>query len=233
MLVVRSVAVVDRLHSRASRATWRPSRGDLPLPANHYICTEIDYLLERLGNNNDIKNIAELTLAQIALEADRLSLLKDLMNYLGEVYKIKNDFTSENKNRLHRLLEGLHGNKEFVGEHRDALKQQFKELVESHQVQNFGISEAERIQIVKAVGYDVRKWYKCSKGHLYGIGDCGRAVVQSQCPECNEEIGGLEHRLISTSQETTAEFRRGVAPLRPVIPPEFNHLLNMQEFLPL
>ncbi|KAI1714324.1 AAA domain-containing protein [Ditylenchus destructor] len=191
------------------------------LPANKYLYAEIDYLLRRLGNDNDVKNIAEMTLAQIAQEADRLSLLKDLMNYLGEVYKIKNDFVSENKNRLHRLLEGLHGNKEFVGEHRDALKQQFKELVESHQVQNFGISEAERIQIVKAVGYDVRKWYKCSKGHLYGIGDCGMAMVQSQCPVCKEVIGGSDHRLVSTSRDATDEFRDGVAPLRPVIPPEF------------
>ncbi|KAI1711481.1 NFX1-type zinc finger-containing protein 1 [Ditylenchus destructor] len=158
------------------------------LPANKYLYTEIDYLLKRLGNDNDIKNIAEMTLMQIAQEADRLSLLKDLVNYLREVFNAKKDFLSENKNRLHALLEGLHGGKEFTGEHRDALKQQFKELTESH----------------KAVGYDVRKWYKCSKGHLYGIGECGGAMEESKCPECKEVIGGSGHRVVSTSRQATS-----------------------------
>ncbi|KAI1716013.1 hypothetical protein Ddc_10603 [Ditylenchus destructor] len=71
---------------------------------------------------------------------------------------------SRQKTRVVTLLEGLDGNKEFVGEHRGALIQQFKELMERNQVQNFGILEAKRIEILRAVGYAVRKWYKCSKG---------------------------------------------------------------------
>ncbi|KAI1714330.1 AAA domain-containing protein [Ditylenchus destructor] len=203
------------------------------LPVNQFLYAEIDYLLKRLAYDNDMRNIAELTLVQIAHEMDRLSLLKDLMTYLGKVFNTKTDFNTENNKRFHTLLDGLYGNKEFTGEHRDALKQQFKELTERHKVPNFGISEAERIEIVKALGYDVRNWYKCSKGHLYGIGDCGMAMVSSKCPECNEEIGGSQHRLVSTSRDTTNEFRRGVAPLLPIIPPEFNQFLNMREFLPL
>ncbi|KAI1716014.1 AAA domain-containing protein [Ditylenchus destructor] len=205
----------------------------LSLPANNYLYTEIDYLLKRLGGDNDIGNIAEMTLAQIAQEVDRLALLKDLMTYLGKVFNAKKDFDAENNKRLHALLEGLHGNKEFTGEHRDALKRQFNELTENHKVPSFGISEADRIEIVKAVGYDVRKWYKCSKGHLYGIGDCGEAMVQSKCPECKEVIGGSGHRLVPTSQDATHEFRNGVRPLRPIIPPEYNHFLEPENYLPL
>lgn len=37
-------------------------------------------------------------------------------------------------------------------------------------------------------------------GHVYGIGDCGQAMVKSRCPECSEEIGGERHALVATSQ---------------------------------
>ncbi|KAI1711480.1 AAA domain-containing protein [Ditylenchus destructor] len=70
-------------------------------------------------------------------------------------------------------------------------------------------------------------------GHLYGIGDCGMAMVQSQCPVCKEEIGGSDHRLVSTSQDATNDFRHGVAPLRPIIPPEFDQFLELENFLPM
>lgn len=38
-------------------------------------------------------------------------------------------------------------------------------------------------------------WYKCPNGHIYAIGDCGGATVESRCPECKAKIGGSSHRL--------------------------------------
>ena len=35
----------------------------------------------------------------------------------------------------------------------------------------------------------VTRWYTCSKGHKYGIGDCGQPVGRSKCPDCGEPIG--------------------------------------------
>jgi hypothetical protein len=60
-----------------------------------------------------------------------------------------------------------------------------------------GITEAERIQIVKAIGLSPGHWFKCPKGHVYAIADCGGAVVESRCGECGEAIGGTSHRLRS------------------------------------
>ena len=37
------------------------------------------------------------------------------------------------------------------------------------------------------------QWYKCPKGHLYIVGECGRPTEESVCPECNSQIGGLDH----------------------------------------
>ena len=37
--------------------------------------------------------------------------------------------------------------------------------------------------------------YSILVGHIYAIGDCGGATVESQCPECGSTIGGENHSL--------------------------------------
>ena len=59
-----------------------------------------------------------------------------------------------------------------------------------------GLTEAERTEIVKAVGLSEGHWFKCSKGHYYCIGECGGAMEIGKCPECGDQIGGERHKLI-------------------------------------
>ena len=59
-----------------------------------------------------------------------------------------------------------------------------------------GITETERITILKAMGSVSGHWYKCPNGHVYYIGDCGGATQQSRCNECGVAIGGANHRLV-------------------------------------
>ncbi|XP_071615637.1 NFX1-type zinc finger-containing protein 1 [Heliangelus exortis] len=66
-------------------------------------------------------------------------------------------------------------------------------------VSGLGISEAERVQIVSAVGCPRGHWFKCRNGHIYVIGECGGAMERSKCPECQEVIGGTNHALDSTN----------------------------------
>ncbi|XP_028413342.1 NFX1-type zinc finger-containing protein 1-like [Dendronephthya gigantea] len=58
------------------------------------------------------------------------------------------------------------------------------------------VTEEERNLIVKAVGLSKGHWFKCPKGHIYCIGECGGATEESQCPECRSRIGGTQHRLL-------------------------------------
>jgi hypothetical protein len=69
------------------------------------------------------------------------------------------------------------------------------------------MSEEERRKLVEeqrkmlmAVEGRASHWFKCSKGHLYVIGDCGGAMERSQCPECGEGIGGQAHQLVNSSR---------------------------------
>jgi hypothetical protein len=52
-----------------------------------------------------------------------------------------------------------------------------------------GISDAERRQIIDAMGMQQGHWYKCPNGHIYVITDCGGAMEESKCNECGALIG--------------------------------------------
>ena len=62
------------------------------------------------------------------------------------------------------------------------------------------ISDNERVEIVNAVGLSKGHWYKCSRGHIYAIGECGGAMETSSCPECGISIGGQSHRLVEGNE---------------------------------
>ena len=59
-----------------------------------------------------------------------------------------------------------------------------------------GLTDAERIEIVNAIGLAKGRWFKCPNGHYYCIGECGGAMEVSKCPECDANIGGTRHTLL-------------------------------------
>ena len=61
------------------------------------------------------------------------------------------------------------------------------------------ITDVERREIVRAMGYNQGHWYKCLNGHIYIITECGGAIEKSQCNECKAEIGGGSHRLLASN----------------------------------
>ena len=63
-----------------------------------------------------------------------------------------------------------------------------------------GFTEAERIEIVNAIGLTKGHWFKCPNGHYYCIGECGGAMQEAKCPECGAKIGGQSHRLTEGNQ---------------------------------
>ena len=59
------------------------------------------------------------------------------------------------------------------------------------------LTEAERVEIVKAMGLTKGHWFKCPNGHYYCITECGGAMEEAKCPECDARIGGANHTLRS------------------------------------
>ncbi|XP_039564492.1 E3 ubiquitin-protein ligase RNF213-like, partial [Passer montanus] len=38
------------------------------------------------------------------------------------------------------------------------------------------------------------RWYECANGHPCTVGECGRPMEKSRCPECHVPIGGRNHK---------------------------------------
>ena len=57
------------------------------------------------------------------------------------------------------------------------------------------LTKEERNMIIAALRAKPGSWYKCPKGHIYQIGECGGAMQEGSCPECGATIGGSRHRL--------------------------------------
>ena len=58
-----------------------------------------------------------------------------------------------------------------------------------------GLSDIERLEIVKAIGLSKVHWRKCLTGHYYAIGEFWETIEIGKCPECKAVIGGASHAL--------------------------------------
>lgn len=49
-------------------------------------------------------------------------------------------------------------------------------------------------------GVERGSWHECPNGHRYLIGECGGAMEQSKCPDCNAAVGGGSHTLLASNR---------------------------------
>ena len=106
-----------------------------------------------------------------------ISLKKKIDNLLYySLLKLQNDFSGEANNKIEEII-----NSNFTSD--IDLKKKFKNIYKE-------------IELIKSLG---TTWYKCPNGHLYTIGECGRPMEESVCPECKAKIGGTNHNLLSNN----------------------------------
>ncbi|KAF9970611.1 hypothetical protein BGZ73_006658 [Actinomortierella ambigua] len=68
------------------------------------------------------------------------------------------------------------------------------------------LTQDEKFEVFRAVQATLGgtgHWYRCPNGHTYVIGECGRAMQESTCPECGARIGGGSHRLRDDNRQDT------------------------------
>ena len=63
------------------------------------------------------------------------------------------------------------------------------------QIFTLALTPEERQMIIRVLDTKPGSWYKCPNGHVYNIGECGGAMQESRCPDCNSVIGGTSHCL--------------------------------------
>ncbi|XP_046562907.1 LOW QUALITY PROTEIN: NFX1-type zinc finger-containing protein 1-like [Haliotis rubra] len=106
------------------------------------------------------------------------------------------DVSEEKRKRVGESTERLRSGNKLLEDELEVLQEELKKLEAEHPHRGLGISDDERIMILKAMGFNQKgHWFKCKKGHIYAIGECGGAMQEGKCPQCSETIGGSHHQL--------------------------------------
>ncbi|NXG11509.1 ZNFX1 protein, partial [Sakesphorus luctuosus] len=141
-------------------------------------------------------SFTEQELSDLQSEIQRLTYLVNLLARCNTPGRTISPVLAAEIASARKILEGT---KKFTEKDETAVKAHMKKISTSLPMSGLGISEAERVQIVNAIGCPRGHWFKCKNGHIYVIGDCGGAMERSTCPECHEVIGGTNHTLDTTN----------------------------------
>lgn len=147
----------------------------------------LDFLLDKfqIFSDQQVDNLER--------EMKRLSYLADLnVRCSMPKYNVLDVKVKAEARQARQILEDT---QPFTENDEDKVKEIFEELENKLPHSGLGITDDERVMIVKAMALPRGHWYKCPNGHVYAIGDCGGAMVRSQCPECKATIGGANHTL--------------------------------------
>lgn len=161
-------------------------------------------------------------LSDLQSEIQRLKYLVTLLARCkmaeGKVKGSVAEEVSSIRNILERTCKFTQEDAELVQKKMDALKVILP-------CSGLGISEEERVQIVKAMGFPRGHWFKCPNGHIYVITECGGAMQRGTCPECQEVIGG-EHHTLERSNQLASEMDGAQ---HPAWSDTANNMINFEE----
>ncbi|XP_064640121.1 NFX1-type zinc finger-containing protein 1-like [Lineus longissimus] len=143
------------------------------------------------------QRISEQQVNDFQMEVTRLSKATKLTLYLQKIIDggFQNCMPAQVFGNLQMMLDSITNGTKFTDEAETAVDKVVIEVEKHIPKSGLGISEDERVMIVKAMGMSQGHWYKCPNGHPYAIGDCGGAMVETKCPECKATIGGRNHAL--------------------------------------
>lgn len=105
--------------------------------------------------------------------------------------------------RLKDAILFMEGGLVYEKSRQESTKKLLEELQDLVPESGLGISDKERVMILEAMNLAQGHWYKCPRGHVYAIGDCGGAQQESRCPECKSTIGGQHYRLATGNAVAT------------------------------
>uniref|UniRef100_A0A4W3IT70 Zinc finger NFX1-type containing 1 n=1 Tax=Callorhinchus milii TaxID=7868 RepID=A0A4W3IT70_CALMI len=137
-------------------------------------------------------------LMDLQSEIQRITFLVDLYVRCNIASSRKlNSSTEQDINSIQIILEGT---KKFTEEEEQFVREKMEKLKSVLPATGLGISDCDRVMIIKAMGLRQGHWFKCPNGHVYVITECGGAMEKSKCPDCNATIGGMDHALESSNQ---------------------------------
>ena len=147
-------------------------------------------------------SLTDQQLSDIQCEVRRLNCMVSLLKLHSLINERKIALTPQEKESLDQYARHVY----HSGTSRYSIPKISEEFVESvsqliagfeKQYKLEGLTDAEQIEIVEAIGLSKGRWFKCPNGHYYCIGEGGGAMQVGKCPECDVKIGGTHHTLLA------------------------------------
>ena len=138
------------------------------------------------------QTISENMYQDLIAEIERLSLVRSFYLLQNSPSFSANPLIAYEKKVIEQSL--LYGVQKLNESTKNTVKEALRQIGAKLRT-GLGITDEERQQIVKAMGMRQGHWFKCPNGHIYAIGECGGAMVESKCNECGASIGGGHHSL--------------------------------------
>ncbi|XP_069193979.1 NFX1-type zinc finger-containing protein 1 [Procambarus clarkii] len=162
----------------------------IPEYNNSQISKKVKFVVKRVMQQN--LRIAPQMMQEVTCELQRLSVLPVFWSLTERYTQTPNVSLSFICSEILMLLEPT---AKFDSERETKIRGLLKESEEY--IGGLGITKLERLQVVRAMGLKQGHWYKCPKGHIYCITECGGAMEKSKCPDCGLAIGGGSHQLLA------------------------------------
>lgn len=153
-------------------------------------------------------NVLETHLMQFQISSQRLTDIRDEIVCVGLLLRIRVvqcevqkrsialDFSKEEWLETHGKL--LDAGQRLSQEEADDIESSINRIRKVCGLE--GLTPEERVMIANAMNFSKGHWFKCPNGHIYAIGDCGGAMEERKCPDCEATIGGTQHRLHQGNQ---------------------------------
>lgn len=195
-----------------------------------------------LDSTQDLKNLVEnlrkrvmemrnrfsdQELEELNEEMYRTQLAVDLKLLKMQIDNRRVILDSLHSSSLLRVQQKLDSEKPIAKSDRDRYSTRIKNIGTRYglNVSYQQVTREEKDLIVKAMGLTQGHWFKCPKGHVYCITECGGAMEEGRCPECGSAIGGHNHQLRHDNQlASEMDGARYAA---------FSDLANLHNFDPL
>ncbi|KAK3095095.1 hypothetical protein FSP39_010254 [Pinctada imbricata] len=151
----------------------------------------------------DRKTFSEQEVEDLQNEFDRITSMRIFVAYIDRMRSIGYKPSDDLAQAISRIKKILFDGTRLTEKLAKVTNAVFKVMKAKIPMSGLGISEKERVEILQAVGLSKGHWYKCPKGHIYAIGECGGANQGGRCPECGSAIGGQNHALATGNQVAT------------------------------
>ncbi|XP_069936734.1 NFX1-type zinc finger-containing protein 1-like [Cherax quadricarinatus] len=150
----------------------------------------VEAIVELVMQKNTI--IAPQMVEEVSCELQRLMILPAYWNFQEKFLTNSNESVRVIKAQLDKLMDPTVKFDSVLDTKVCALLKESEKYCGG-----LGISQSEKIMILKTMGLRQGHWYKCPQGHIYCITECGGAMQEGTCPDCGSKIGGSSHRLRS------------------------------------